>query len=106
MVFMKQTLALDIGGTRYKLHADAEEEHIQRLAAIINQRLAALGPGAARATPAQKLVIVALGLADDLVQADAKQHSLQQTTRAVIEGAIERIDQRLNASPSSQTTPP
>ncbi len=101
---MKQTLSLDIGGTRYKVSADADEAHVQRLAAIVNERIKALGPGASRATPAQKLVIIALGLADDLLQSEARQHSLQQTTRAVIEGTIERIDQRLNTSTAANHT--
>ncbi|MCB9667168.1 MAG: cell division protein ZapA [Myxococcales bacterium] len=102
---MKQTLFLDIGGARYKISADADEAHVERLAHLINERMQALGPGAARATPAQKLVIIALGLADDLLQAESRSHSLQETTRAVIEGAIERIDTRLNASSPAMGTP-
>ncbi|QQR90269.1 MAG: cell division protein ZapA [Myxococcales bacterium] len=92
---MKHTVSLEIGGTRYRLSADAEEEHLRKLGQIVNDRIEALGNGADRASAAQKLVVVALGLADDLLSLENRQRVLQQTTKDIVQSAIDRIDQRL-----------
>jgi hypothetical protein len=58
----------------------------------------ALGPKAARAaTPAQLLAVVALGLAEDLQASEQRRESLETMTREVVDTAIRRIDQRLQA---------
>ena len=80
------------------MSSDADENYLQRLADIVNERVQALGPKAARsATPAQLLAVVALGLAEDL-EASERRHSMLETkTRQVVGAAIRRIDQRLQA---------
>ena len=76
--------------------SDADEGHLRRLAELINDRIAALGPKAARtATPAQLLAVVSLGLADELVQAEQKRRDIENATRDAVKKAIARIDQRL-----------
>lgn len=95
---MKRTVTLDIAGAKYRMTSDADEAHLQRLATIIDERINALGPKAARAaTPAQLLAVVALGLADDLVAEEKRRRTVEDTTRKAIAGAIERIDRRLEA---------
>ena len=80
------------------MSADADETYLQRLADIVNERVQALGPKAARAaTPAQLLAVVALGLAEDLEAAERRRERLEAKTRQVVGGAIRRIDQRLEA---------
>ena len=95
---MKRTVHIDIAGARYRMSSDADENYLQRLADIVNERVQALGPKAARnATPAQLLAVVALGLAEDL-EASERRHSMLETkTRQVVGAAIRRIDQRLQA---------
>ena len=95
---MKETVTLEIAGARYRMTSDAGEEHLQRLANRINERIEALGPKAARAaSPAQLLAVVALELADDLEQAEQRSERLEQATRQTVQRAIERIDARLAA---------
>lgn len=92
----KRTITLDLAGAKYRLTSDADEGHLERLAALINERIAALGPKVARTTtPAQLLAIVALGLADDLWAATSRAKALEDTTRKTVASAIERIDRRL-----------
>ena len=95
---MKRTVHIDIAGARYRMSSDVDENYLQRLADIVNERVQALGPKAARsATPAQLLAVVALGLAEDL-EASERRHSMLETkTRQVVGAAIRRIDQRLQA---------
>ncbi len=80
------------------MSSDADEAYLQRLANIVNERVQALGPKAARAaTPAQLLAVVALGLAEDLDASERRRESLEIKTREVVVTAIRRIDQRLLA---------
>lgn len=94
---MKRTVTLDIAGSRYRMASDADEGHLERLAELINERVEALGPKAARsATPAQLLAVVALGLADELVQSEDRRRGLEANTRDALEKAIGRIDRCLD----------
>ena len=95
---MKRTVQIEIAGARYRMSSDADESHLQRLADIVNERVEALGPKAARAaSPAQLLAVVALGLAEDLDASERQRDKLASKTRQVVTTAIRRIDQRLLA---------
>ena len=95
---MKKTVTLDIAGASYRMQVDADEAHLRRLAEIVNERVRGLGPKAQqRATPAQLLAMVALGLADDWQASETRSRSLEQTTRQALTNAIARIDARLAA---------
>jgi cell division protein ZapA (FtsZ GTPase activity inhibitor) len=108
---VKQPVTLDIAGARYRMTSDADPEHLRRLAAVINDRIAELGAKAVRSAPtAQLLAVVALGLAEDLEVAEARRLGLESKTRRVLGDAIARIDRRLSVSaaetvePSSEST--
>jgi cell division protein ZapA (FtsZ GTPase activity inhibitor) len=95
---VKRTVQIEIAGARYRLSSDADETYLQRLADVVNDRVQALGSKAARAaTPAQLLAVVALGLADDLQASERRRETLEAKTRKVVDTAIRRIDQRLQA---------
>ena len=95
---MKRNVQIEIAGARYRMSSDADEAYLQRLADIVNERVEALGPKAARAaTPAQLLAVVALSLAEDLDGSEQRLLSLEAKTREVVDTAIRRIDQRLQA---------
>ena len=93
---MKKSVTLDIAGASYRMSADADEERLQALADLVNERVEALGPRAAQqASPAQLLAMVALGLADDLLEATERRERVESVTRSALAKAISRIDQRL-----------
>lgn len=95
---MKRTVQIEIAGARYRMSSDADETYLQRLADIVNDRVQALGPKAARAaSPAQLLAVVALSLAEDLDASERRQEALETKTRQVVGAAVRRIDQRLEA---------
>ena len=95
---MKRTVQIEIAGARYRMSSDADETYLQRLADIVNERIEALGPKAARAaTPAQLLAVVALSLAEDLETSEGRRAGLEAKTRQIVGAAIQRIDQRLQA---------
>lgn len=93
---MKRTVTLNIAGAKYRMVSDADEEHLQRLAGIVNERIAELGSKASRtASATQLLAVVALGLADDLITAEDRYRGLQDNLRTAITKAITQIDERL-----------
>ncbi|MDH5671320.1 MAG: cell division protein ZapA [Myxococcales bacterium] len=91
---MKQTVTLEIAGTRFRLVADTDEAHLQELAALVNERVAQLGKGGS-ASSGQLLALVALGLADDLKTAERKLKRVEELTRRTVHSALARIDHRL-----------
>jgi cell division protein ZapA (FtsZ GTPase activity inhibitor) len=93
---VKHNVTLEIAGTRFRLVADAEESHLQRLAALVNERVDELkGKSSRVAAPAQLLALVALGLADDLLCSQEKENRVRELTRTAVASAIERIDRRI-----------
>lgn len=94
---VKRTVTLDIAGARYRLSTDADEGHLKGLASIVNERIAQLGPKAQRsAAPAQLLAVVALGLVEELQEAERRRAEIEKVARSTINRAIERIDLRLS----------
>lgn len=96
---MKHTVTLEIAGTRFRLVADAEADHLQALAREVNDRVEELSAGSRTASSAQLLAMVALGLVDDLRTSEDKLKRLEAVTRDTIEQAIARIDEQLQQQP-------
>ncbi|MBN8615688.1 MAG: cell division protein ZapA [Deltaproteobacteria bacterium] len=96
---MKRTITLEIAGARYRMASDADESHLTRLSDLINDRVAALGPKVARtASPAQLLAVVALGLADELVQAEERRKHVERTAKDAVGRALERLDHAITSA--------
>ncbi len=94
---MKKTITLELAGASYRVNIDdAAEEQVRKLAALVNERAAALN-ASQRTTPAQLLAMVALGLADDWLTSSNRVRAVEDTTRRAIVNAIARIDRRLAA---------
>lgn len=63
------SVTLRIGGRRYELACrDGEEAHLERLAAIVDAKAVAAGRGLGTTNEARQLLLIALLLADDLVE--------------------------------------
>jgi cell division protein ZapA (FtsZ GTPase activity inhibitor) len=78
------------------MSSDTDEAHLRGLAEVVNERIAALGDKARqKASPAQLLAVVALGLAEDLNEAGQRREQLEGRVREIVERAISRIDRRL-----------
>jgi cell division protein ZapA (FtsZ GTPase activity inhibitor) len=97
-VVVKHTITLEIAGTKFRLVSDADETHLQSLAAMINERVEKLSRGGSRSAPSsQLLALAALDLADELVSAQGKLKDVERLTRSAVANAIARIDARLTA---------
>jgi cell division protein ZapA (FtsZ GTPase activity inhibitor) len=94
-VVVKRTIALEIAGTKFRLISDADQQHLQELAAMVNERVEKLSRGARSVSSGQLLALAALDLADELRSAEARLQEVDRVTRAAISTAIARIDRRL-----------
>ena len=103
---MKHTLTIEIAGTKVKVVADADAQHLSQLAAIVNERVKKLEHGGKSAPAAQLLALVALGLADDLTTTRKQLSEMDQLTRRTIQNLISRIDKQLESTPQEQLTLP
>ncbi len=100
---MRRMVTLEIAGSRYRMSAEAEDGHLESLAEVVNERVKALTEKAGRPVPAaQLLAMVALGLADDLQMAEVQRERVEEMTRSVVRGAIQRIDSLTAAEPNEQ----
>ena len=102
---VKHTVTLEIAGTQFRLVADADEQHLKELAAIVNERVSKLGSASKTASAAQLLALVSLGLADDLLSAEKKLQQVDRLTRTTIANVIARIDHRLAETPTATDQP-
>lgn len=94
---VKRTIALEIAGTKFRLVSDAEQQHLQELASMINERVEKLSRAGARsASSGQLLALCALELADELRSAQARQQEIERLTRTAVTNAIARIDRHLS----------
>jgi cell division protein ZapA (FtsZ GTPase activity inhibitor) len=93
---VKRTIALEIAGTKFRLISDAESDHLEELAAMVNERVEKLTRAGARsASSGQLLALAALDLADELRSAEGRLREVDRVTRSAISTAIARIDRRL-----------
>jgi cell division protein ZapA (FtsZ GTPase activity inhibitor) len=104
---VKRTITLEIAGTKFRLVSDADQEHLQRLAAMINERVEKLGGAGSRAASSgQLLALAALELADELDSTATRLQDMERTTRTAIAQAIARIDGRLASTKNNSESEP
>lgn len=96
---VRRTVTLEIAGNPYRMASDAEQSHLDKLTALINERVNALGPKAKTVSnPAHLLAVIALGLADELVLLEERSDAIEQRSRAILTRSIATIDQVLESS--------
>jgi cell division protein ZapA (FtsZ GTPase activity inhibitor) len=94
---VKRTIALEIAGTKFRLVSDAEQQQLEELATMINERVEKLSRAGARsASSSQLLALVALELADELRSANDRLNEMERVTRTAVTNAIARIDRHLS----------
>lgn len=96
---MNRTVQLRVGGQTYRVVTSASEEELQRLAAVVDEKLAAVVP-AGRAVSPQAMLLAAIALAHDVEEERARFAAMVERTR----GAYGRMLERVNAA-LGETTP-
>jgi cell division protein ZapA len=89
----RRTVELRIAGQNYRLVSSAPAEELQRLAEVVEAKLAEIGPRG-RAQP-QALLLAAMALAHDVESERNQRESLERRTRDVLRRVLVRIDDAL-----------
>ncbi len=93
---MSRTVELRIGGQNYRVVSSAPEAELQRLATVVNQKLAEFGP--MNRTQPNGLLLVAMALAHEVEEERQRRSSLEARVRALLGGVLHRIDRAFDGS--------
>jgi len=89
-----RTVQLRIGGQTYRVVTSASDDELQRLAAMVDQKLATVVPPGRAVTP-QAMLLAAMALANDLEEERARSAALAERTRGAFGRMLERVDTAL-----------
>ena len=88
---MQRAVELHVGGQRYRVVSSASPEELERLARVVDDKIAALVPPGRPLTP-QALLLAAIALAHDLEEERLRSASLASDARSVVERLLGRVD--------------
>ena len=87
---MKKAVTITVAGQRYAVKG-ADEDHLQRLAAFVDERVDEARKMAKTATPQHLLVLAALNMAEELFTAEARRRAVTEEARAKLERVLKRL---------------
>ncbi|HEX8792635.1 MAG TPA: cell division protein ZapA [Polyangiaceae bacterium] len=89
----RRTVELRIGGQAYRVVTSSPQDELQRLADLVESKLAEVGPKG-RAQP-QALLLAALALAHEVESERGRRETLERRTRDLLRRVLVRIDDAL-----------
>jgi len=99
----RRTVQLRVGGQNYRVVTSATDEELQRLAAVVDQKLATLaGPG--RTVTPQSMLLAAMALANDLEEERARSAQVTGRAREAFGRILARVDAALTTTAGAPTT--
>jgi len=85
---------LVIAGTRYRVVSSASREELQRLAALVDEKLGGLVPPDKPVTP-QAMLLAAMAFAHEAERARAAAAATTERAKTVLQGLLGRVDATL-----------
>jgi cell division protein ZapA len=92
----RRTVQLRVGGASYRVVTSASDEDLQRLVAVVDEKLATVVPPGRAVTP-QAMLLAAMALANDLAEERARGAALAGRFREAFGRILERVDAVLDA---------
>jgi cell division protein ZapA len=89
----RRTVDLRIGGQNYRVVSSSSRDELQRLADLVESKLAEIGPRG-RAQP-QAMLLAALALAHEVESERGQRESVERRTRDLLRRVLVRIDDAL-----------
>lgn len=83
-------MVIDVAGQRLRLSGQSDPEHVASLAALVNERFDELQRAGRSAAPSQVLAMLALNLADEVLNERARADEAVASGKAAVEGAEAR----------------
>lgn len=98
-----RTVHLRVGGQTYRVTTSSSDEELQRLAAMVDQKLATVVPPGRMVTP-QAMLLAAMALAYELEAERSRTAEVTARARGVFGRMLQRVDAALDAGESAETT--
>lgn len=90
----KRKVEVSLLGRNFSIKSDQDEAHVHQVAALVNRKYEELRHQSRAAPPQDLLVLVALNIADELMQREAQ----ARASRADLRARGQRVLQSLNAA--------
>jgi cell division protein ZapA len=87
---------LRVGGQSYRVVSSASDDELRRLAAVVDEKLAAVCPPGRAVTP-QAMLLAAMALAHELEQERSRTAHLAARARGAFGRILQRVDAALGA---------
>jgi len=95
---------LRVAGNTYRVVASAEEDVLQRLAAVVDAKVNELTTPGRQVSP-QALLLAAISLAHELEEERRKRRQLEERARNMFSSLLERVDAALEESAELDSEP-
>ncbi|WP_433930961.1 cell division protein ZapA [Sorangium cellulosum] len=99
----RRTVQLRVGGQTYRVVTSASDEELQRLAAVVDQKLATVVPAGRSVTP-QAMLLAAIALAHDLEQERTRASVIAGRARDAFGRILQRVDAVLGAGADTSSS--
>ena len=86
----RTSIRVEIAGESYTLRADADEEYTRRCAALVDERMSAVGDPSGASTK-NAAILAALSLSDELLRQRAQVGDRLKALAARIEAELEQV---------------
>ncbi|MGD0527749.1 MAG: cell division protein ZapA [Polyangiaceae bacterium] len=100
----RRTVELRIAGQNYRLVSSAPADELQRLAVVVEAKLAEISPKG-KAPPPQALLLAAMALAHELETERNRRESLERRTRDLMRRMLVRIDDAMEPFEHAEAAP-
>jgi cell division protein ZapA len=100
----RRTVELRIAGQNYRLVSSAPADELQRLAEVVEAKLAEIAPKG-KAQPPQALLLAAMALAHELETERTRRESLERRTRDLMRRVLVRIDDAMEPFEQAEAAP-
>jgi cell division protein ZapA len=97
----RRMVQLKVAGQTYKVVSSADDDELQRLAAVVDGRVSELSPKG-RVVPPQAVLLAAIALAHDLEEERAKREALERKTRDLLRRILMRVDDALEGDAAEE----
>ncbi len=99
-----RAVQVTVGGQRYRIVTSAPEERVRELEALVNEKLHQLVPPG-RAVPPNALLLVAMGMANDVIELRSLGSGSTNQTREALVRMLGRVDAALAELPEGDEEP-
>ena len=96
-----RTVHLRVGGQTYRVTTSSTDEELQRLAAVVDQKLATVVRPGSTVTP-QAMLLAAMALAYELEEERARTATVTARARGAFGRMLQRVDSALDATEGAE----